>query len=151
SRTLDHDASVPVIEAAARRAASSLRATYGRALVRRLAEQAGSGGRAATGVPAVQRALRARAVDLLLVSPEFVRAGRNAGMGEDMVRAAIAQGADVEVLSGEAAALMNRLAEGVAARLRFSIEEVVPPKVFRRTRAPARASSLSTSGGNDAA
>ena len=37
-------------------------------------------------------------------------------------RAALAQAADVEVLSGEAAEFLDRVADGIAARLRFAID-----------------------------
>jgi peptide subunit release factor 1 (eRF1) len=62
-------------------------------------------------------------VDLLLVTPRFVDA--HEGEAEDFVRDAIASGADVEVPSGEAAERLDRAAEGIAARLRFAIDE--PP------------------------
>ena len=151
SRTLDHDASLSAVEAAAKRAATSLRARYGRDLVHRLIEQAGAGGRSAVGIPAVQRALRASAVDLLVVSPTFVRAGRYVGMGEEAVRAAIAQGAEVEVLSGEAAEQLDELTEGIAARLRFAIEEPPARSGLRRRRGPSRVLVHSTYDDNDAA
>ncbi len=151
SRTLSHDASAPVIEEAARRAATSLRATYGQALVHRLVEQASAGGRAAAGIPAVQRALRARAVDLLVVSPAFVNAGRYAELGEDAVRAAIAQGADVEVLSGEAATRLDQLTDGIGARLRFAIDAPPARRSVRYRRGPSRVLVHSTFGGDDVA
>jgi peptide subunit release factor 1 (eRF1) len=118
STTLDHDAPGMEIASAAKHAASELRAAQGGALVDRLMERAGAHGRAAAGMPAVQRALEAQAVDLLLVSPDFVRDRDCAA--EEAVRAAIAQGADVEVLSGDAGAQLGRAAEGIAARLRFA-------------------------------
>jgi hypothetical protein len=134
SKTLDHDAPPTAIARAARRAATALRAAHGRALVHRLIERSGAGGRGAAGIPAVQRALRARAVDLLMVSPEFIRVfGREA---EDAVRAALAQGADIEVLSGDAAVQLDQHAEGLAARLRYAID------------GPATSRIASTGGGN---
>lgn len=116
--SLDHDAHENDIAQAAKRAASELRAAQGGALVDRLVDRAGPHGRAAAGVPAVQRALQAQAVDLLLVSPDFVR--DHEGEAEDAIRAAIAQGADVEVLSGNAAEHLGRAGAGIAARLRFA-------------------------------
>ena len=71
--------------------------------------------------PAVQRALRAQAVDVLLLSPEYVRAHERDA--EELVRAALASGADVEVPSGSAAERLDEAATGIAARLRFAIEE----------------------------
>lgn len=151
SRTLDHDASRDAIAAAARRAATALRAAYGMGLVDWLLERAGAGGKAAVGVPAVQRALLVRAVDLLVVSPAVVRAGRYDGVGEDAVRAAVAQGADVEVLSGEAAARLDRLANGIAARLRFAIDEPVAARAAGTGNGTVPFPSRPTEGGDDAA
>jgi hypothetical protein len=116
--SLDHEASDAEIAQAAKRAASELRSAHGGALVDRLVERAGGNGRAAAGVPAVQRALGAQAVDLLLISPDFIR--ENDREAEDAIRAAIAQGADVEVLSTSAAEHLARTGEGIAARLRFA-------------------------------
>ena len=41
---------------------------------------------------------------------------------ESMVRAALEQGSDVEVLSGDQGAYLDRTADGIAARLRFAID-----------------------------
>lgn len=120
SATLSRDAGAAEITLAAQRAATALRAAQGHTLLTSLLEDARITGRAARGVPAVQRALRAQAVDLLLLSPAFVR-----GDGEEAegaVRAALLQGADVEVLSGDAAARLDQVANGVGARLRFALE-----------------------------
>lgn len=120
SDTLDHRASEREIADAAREAASDLRARNGRTLLDQLAETAGAGGRGALGVPAVQRALRARAVGQLILTPEFLR--RNAEFGEEVVREALATGALVEVLSGYAAEQLDRTSAGVAARLRYPMD-----------------------------
>lgn len=118
--TLEHDATAAEIADAAQRTATELRAAHGRALLAPLLEHAGAGGRAASRVPSTQRALRANAVDLLMVSPEFVRV--DADEAEEAVRAALLQGADVEVLSGDAAADLDLRAGGIAARLRFPVD-----------------------------
>jgi len=123
SASLDHDATDTEISAAASYAATELRATQGVELVDQLIEQAGRHARAAVGVPATQRALRANAVDLLLVTPKFI--GSNEREVEDLVRATLASGADVEVPSGRAAEQLDEAAGGIAARLRFAIDE--PP------------------------
>ena len=120
SSSLDHDATDRQIVEAAREAASGLRAMHGRALLERLLERMLPQGRGEVGVPATQRALRAQAVDVLLLSPEFLEA--YPPVAEDAVHAALAQGAEVEVLSGEAAAHLDRAAGGIAARLRFAID-----------------------------
>lgn len=120
STSLEHDARDAEIGEAAKHAASELRVAHGRALVERLRDNASGHGRAAAGVPAVQRALRNRAVDLLVVTPEFIR--RASSDAEEAVRAALAQSGDIEVLSGNAAEELDRTAEGIAARLRFAID-----------------------------
>ena len=121
SPTLSHDASETDIATAAKHAASELRATRGMALVDQLVEHAGGHARATVGVPATQRALREHAVDLLLVTPRFI--GTHESQVEDFVRESIATGADVEVLSGQAAEHLDGVADGIAARLRFPIDE----------------------------
>jgi hypothetical protein len=131
SASLDRDATEGAVARAANDAASALRAAHGRALLDWLLERALPQGRGEAGVPATQRALHAQAVDLLLLSPELLR--RHPHEAEDAVRAALAQGADVEVLSGEAGEQLDRVAGGVAARLRFAIDG--PP--LRRSRGVA--------------
>lgn len=120
SPTLHHGASHAEMAREAKDAASELRGTRGRALVRQILDRAGGNARGAAGVTAVQRALRATAVDLLLVSPEFIRLREPEA--EEMVRAALSQGADVEAPSGDAAEELDRTAQGVAARLRFPVD-----------------------------
>jgi hypothetical protein len=120
SESLDRDATDDEIATAARRAASELRAAHGRGQVGRLLERALPRGRAELGVPATQRALHEHAVDLLFLTPDFLRAHDRAA--EDAVHAAIAQGADIEVLSGGAAVFLDEVADGIAARLRFALD-----------------------------
>lgn len=117
--TLDHDATSLEIMEAAKHAASSMRSRRGKALLQSLLDHSGKLGRAATGLPGTQRALRASAVDLMLVSPEFVQA--EADDAEETVRAALLQGAEIEVVSGDAASRLNRDSGGIAARLRFAV------------------------------
>lgn len=120
SPELDHGDSDDAIIRLAKDAATTLRAARSSVMLIQLLERAGAGGRASAGVPATQRALQARAVDQLLLSPAFVR--EQAMLAEDVVRAALAQSADVEVLSGDAATQLDRAAGGIAARLRFSLD-----------------------------
>lgn len=108
-----------IIEAA-KHGATTLRAAHGQALLDVLFERAGAPRPAARGVPEVQRALLADAVDLLLLSPTFVYGDTKEA--ESIVRSAIVQGAQIEVLSGDAAARLDREAHGVGARLRFALE-----------------------------
>lgn len=122
SATLDHDATDADIALEAKRAASQLRATWGTATVEQLVEQANGQARAAVGTDAVRRSLEAHAVDLLVLSPGFTREG--GAESEDLLRLALAQGADVEVLSEPAGSHLDRAAGGIAARLRFRVPEL---------------------------
>jgi stalled ribosome rescue protein Dom34 len=124
SPTLDHHAPEKEIAEAAKHAASELRSAQGHELVERIMERACAGGRGASGVPAIQRALHASAVDLLVVSPHFLN--RTDIDVEELVRATLARGAEVEVLSGSAATELDERSEGVAARLRFAIDARAP-------------------------
>lgn len=121
SSTLDHNAHEKEIADAAKHAASELRSMHGHDLVERILERSCDGGRGASGVPTVQRALQAGAVDLLVVSPHFLN--RTDIDVEALVRAALARGADIEVLSGSSANELDERSEGVAARLRFPIDK----------------------------
>lgn len=120
SATLDHNAHDREIAEAAKHAASELRSRHGHELVERILERSCDGGRGASGVPAVQRALHSGAVDLLVVSPHFLN--RTDIDVEELVRAGLARGADIEVLSGSAAEELDERSDGVAARLRFPLE-----------------------------
>jgi hypothetical protein len=121
--SLDHGASNAEVARAAEHAATAMRATHGRLLLDHLPDREGSRGRGTAGLPATQRALQSHAVDLLLLSPEYIR--WHPFDAEEFVRATFAQGADVEVLSGQAADDLDRMADGIAARLRFSIDEPI--------------------------
>ncbi len=117
--TLHHGATNGELVRHAKDAASELRGARGQLLVQQILDRAGGNGRGAVGVPAVQRALQSVAVDLLLVSPEFIR--QQEPQAEELVRSALAQGAEVEAPSGDAAVELDRVGHGVAARLRFPI------------------------------
>ncbi len=120
SPTLDHQAHEKEIAETAKHAASELRSQQGHELVNRILERSCDGGRGASGVPAVQRALQASAVDLLVVSQDFLN--RTDIDVEEMVRAALARGAEIEVLSGTASEELDERTGGVAARLRFPVD-----------------------------
>jgi hypothetical protein len=120
SPTLGHNAHEKEIAETAKHAASELRSQQGHELVNNILERTCDGGRGASGVPAVQRAIQANAVDLLVVSQHFlIRTDIDV---EEMVRAALTRGADIEVLSGSASEELDGRAGGVAARLRFPID-----------------------------
>lgn len=123
STALPHDATDGDIKDAAKEAATELRGAQGRVLVDELMERSGAHARGASGTDAVRRALDARAVDLLLVTPDFI--GAHEAEAEELVRTAMGQGADVEIPSGDAAARLDHAASGVAARLRFAVEAPV--------------------------
>ena len=61
----------------------------------------------------------------VFLSPEFIRAHEREA--EELVRAALTTGAEVEVPSGSAAERLDQAATGIAARLRFAIDEPVGP------------------------
>jgi hypothetical protein len=130
SREIDQTSSTVEIVRAAARAARELRSRRGRNLVSRMLDHMGN--RAVGGVPALQRALLQRAVDVLLVSPRFLHIEKQ--RAEQLLHAALAQGAEVEVLSGEVGVLLDALADGVAARLRFGIDS--PSRVRSDGRTP---------------
>lgn len=120
SPELDHGDADDAIVHLAKDAATTLRAAHSGVMLNQLLERAGAGGRATAGVPATQRALQARAVDQLLLSPEFVT--DEAMLAEELVRAALTQSAEVEVVSGDAATQLDLAAGGIAARLRFALD-----------------------------
>lgn len=120
SDSLTSTSTLEEIAGDAKRRASALRARRGMGVVNALIEQAGSGGRAAAGVPAVQRSLLTGAVDLLVMSPAFSTEQR--GLAEDMLRDALTRGARVEILSSVAADRLQQFAEGIAARLRYPMD-----------------------------
>lgn len=82
--------------------------------------QAKAGGKGALGPEAVQKALEEGRVDTLLLSRNFIRG--NPDYADHLVGAAFERHADVEELSGEGADRLDMEGEGVAARLRYTIE-----------------------------
>lgn len=111
----------PALDRVVREAASELGDRRQAHLLDGISEAAG-GGRGTLGWNDTQRALRAGAVQLLLVSRAF--ASSQSDDCEELVRLALEQGAEVEDLGGEAGARLDDLGGGVGARLRF-----VPPSL----------------------
>ena len=124
---LDHRASPSAIARAAKRAARQLRSRRGRHLISKVL--AGIEYRAVAGLPALQRAIRSKAVDLLLVSPRFLHV--EADRAEALLHSALRQGARIEVLSGDAGLLLDQVAQGVGARLRFAIDPKPEPAPYQ--------------------
>jgi hypothetical protein len=118
SSELDHAAKPDAIVRGAKRAAREWRSRRGRGLVSRIFIH--SGPHSVGGLAALERALYLKAVDLLLISPRFLHLER--ARAERLLLAALGQGAEVEVLSGDAGTLLDSVADGVGARLRFSID-----------------------------
>jgi hypothetical protein len=125
--TLDQRASPSAITRAAKRAARQMRSRLGREMIAKVLARVDY--RAVAGVPALQRAIHAKAVDLLLVSPRFLHL--EGDRAEQLLQSALGQGARIEVLSGDAAALLDQTAQGVAARLRFAIDPKPEPTLDR--------------------
>jgi hypothetical protein len=123
--SLDQRASPAAITRAAKRAARQIRSRRGRELIANLLARVDY--RAVAGVPALQRAIRVMAVDLLLVSPRFLHV--EGDHAEQLLQAALGQGARIEVLSDDAGALLDAAAQGVAARLRFAIDPKPEPRL----------------------
>lgn len=123
SAELEQRASPSAISRAAKRAARELRSRRGREMISRVLARREH--RAVAGLPAIQRAIRMKAVDLLLVSPRFLHI--EADRVERVLQSAFGQGAHIEVLSGDAGLLLDRVADGVAARLRFAIDPKPEP------------------------
>jgi len=105
------------IARSAARGASILRRREDLAAVHTLFERSGAGGRAATGYDAVRNALAAGAAQRLLITTRSVE--RAPEEAETLVRAAFAAGTEIEIVSGEAAELLDGRAEGAGALLRF--------------------------------
>ena len=89
-------------------------------LLEEVVDLARSGGRGALGARDVEEALGRGSVDTLLLSRGFIKA--NTDYADHLVGAAFEQHADVEELSFEGGARLDSEGEGVAARLRFTVE-----------------------------
>lgn len=112
--------------------ASTLRRREDLAAIERVIEQADAGGRARIRIDQVEHALELGAVQQLFISA--ARAEEQPGAVEILVREALDTDADVEVVSGDGAELLNAKAEGIAALLRFT-----PPAEARTTDERTRA------------
>ena len=118
SSELDGPPTHDAIVRGAKRAAREWRSRRGRGLVSQIFIH--SGPHSVGGLAALERALYLKAVDLLLISPRFLHLER--ARAERLLLAAVQQGAQVEVLSGDSGTLLDSVAGGAGARLRFPID-----------------------------
>jgi stalled ribosome rescue protein Dom34 len=95
-------------------------------------ERSGAHGKGVTGIQATREAMQAGAVHEVLLTSAFI--DRQPDDAEDVVRAAMAQRARVELVSGNGAMLLDNKAEGVGALLRFTTA-VAPDKTSEHARA----------------
>jgi stalled ribosome rescue protein Dom34 len=100
-------------------AASELTRSIQSALLDEVLDQARAGGRGALGREACELVLREQRVDTLLLSRNFIRT--NPEYADHCVGTAFEQHADVEELSNEGAGRLDEEANGIAARLRYTI------------------------------
>jgi hypothetical protein len=122
SSALPVRASAAAIHEEAAQQASTLRRAQALRRIETVAEEWGADERGTMGFDATLRALGERSVEELLVSTRFLV--EHADDAERVVRAALGQGALIEVASGEAAERLDQRAEGIAARLRFALAGV---------------------------
>jgi hypothetical protein len=113
---LPSDSETALIVRAAKRAARRARAEEARKHLGVVMAQVGR--RSTLGLPATRLALDLKAVDSLLVSPRWIHKHRDDA--EDLMRDALAQRAEIELVSSDTAAAVDRIAGGVAARLRYA-------------------------------
>jgi hypothetical protein len=101
-------------------AASELNQSLQAELLGEVVNHARSGGRGALGPEAVAKALEEGRVDTLLLTRSFIRG--DAERADRFVGAAFERHGEVEELSGGGAERLDRAGEGVAARLRYVLE-----------------------------
>lgn len=122
SNALPVRAPVSVIRDEAARQASALRRAHELTRIDAVAEQWGADERGTMGIDATLRALGERSVEDLLVSTRFLV--EHPDDTERVVRAALGQGASIEIVSGDSAARLDQRAGGIAAQLRFALAGV---------------------------
>jgi hypothetical protein len=107
------------VRAAIEAAATELSQASQARLLSEVIDLARSGGKGALGSAPVDSVLRENRVDTLLLSRGFI--AENGEIADHLVGAAFEQGAEVEEVSGEAAARLDAEGQGVAARLRYTL------------------------------
>jgi hypothetical protein len=113
-------ASFDDIAAAAALGGSALRRASDDRAVGRLLGGSRSVARVATHVEAARAALQRGAVRRLFITPAFI--AERLDDAEEMVRVALIDGAEIEVVAGAAAAQLDEDAGGVAASLRYAVK-----------------------------
>jgi hypothetical protein len=111
-------ASAAAVREEAASSASALRQVHELTRVEAVAEAWGADERGTMGLDPTLRALREGSVEELLVSVRFLTECRDEA--ERVTRAALIQGAHVDVVSGNPGDRLDALAGGVAAQLRFA-------------------------------
>lgn len=99
------------------REASALTQRLHTALVQDVLDRAGPGGRSVLRAHETAKACRMSQVARLLLSTDFITT--NGDEAETLIALALAQGGAVELISGDAGALLDRAGGGVGAQLRF--------------------------------
>ncbi len=99
------------------REASALTQRLQAALVQDVLDRAGPGGRSVLRAHETAKACRMSQVARLLLSTDFITT--HGDEAENLIALALAQGGTVELVSGDAAALLDRAGGGVGAQLRF--------------------------------
>ena len=102
-------------------AASDLNKKIQEDLLSEVVDQARSGGRGALGPETVEQALSDGRVDTLLLSRDFI--GANPDYVGYLVGVAFEHGGEVEELSFDGATWLDSAGRGVAARLRYQLEQ----------------------------
>jgi hypothetical protein len=113
------DMSVAEVKAAVEEAASELTHRMQERLLTQVVDAALSGGKGSLGIQATKEALRDGRVDTLLLTRGARE--REPDVIDHFVGTAFEQGAEVEELSGDAAARLDQEGEGVGARLRYTV------------------------------
>lgn len=108
---------VPRMRPHIREAVTELSRSLQETLLEEVLSEALGNGKGKTGTRDSRKALRENRADLLLVSSGLLQ--REHELADQLVGAALDQGADVEVLVGNAAARLDEVGEGLAVRLRY--------------------------------
>lgn len=109
------------LKTAVEEAASSVTQSMQDHLLEDVLNLAGAGGRGSAGKKATERALREQRVETLLLSRNFIKADPE--FADRCVGTAFEQQAEVEELSNRGAERLDSECDGIAARLRYVIQE----------------------------